>query len=144
MGLKYRNQGIINVPVSVRLSRPSGGSDPFVIQVVDENASVVIGEITLGVEAFANLMSSRVATGDGEFYATTLDRIGKKHEHKTVVVSFPTEAIRGKKSPQLIADALAEHEADGWVADTDDLGNPHKGGSKGDRWEQRVIFRRWV
>lgn len=127
MGLKEQGR---QLSMRVRLSRPINYGAVFYLEIIDEASRMVIMELELDAEAFADLMSNREARVTAGV-TTALDRIG-------LVMQHGSETRPGSEyGNQMAADHHAQKwaEVNGWTswsANRDNVGN----------WV--FVGRRWV
>lgn len=101
-----------NLKVSMQMSRSS--NDMFYLRLEDETSGLLIAEVKLDSDAFADLMSTRTTKYlDAEYYHN--DSIGKKLEVTTV--SLPLKDSNTENMEDLFKRAEKEHK--GWVCDRD-------------------------
>ena len=98
----------------------------IIISVVDESSSVHFLEIVVEPEIFG-----LVVTGESykecEFELANIERIGKKHEHKTEEISLPDNYFTFRKNNEDgVKQYLAQFEVDGWMASTYDFMNSNR------------------
>ena len=128
---------------SITISRPSGDSCNYIsITVVDKKCSCEFIELQIPYSEFAQALTglSRI-----DCVANFRENapIGKKREHKFVIVKCPDYAnIEDREKREKAArKVFAEFEVDGWKGNVDDAFNHHNWCGKN---EVRVGFVRYV
>jgi hypothetical protein len=116
------------------------GDDYIQIQFVEVNSGARFVAARIDLESFALAITGQ-ASLPCDLDIRGLDRLGKKHEVKTEIVSYEgarfTDDLR--VDPAAIA-ALAPYEVDGWKGRVEDLFNHHNRSGP----LCRVTFDRWV
>ena len=111
--------------------------DGIIIEITDDLSRVTFVSLELSLENFA-----RAVTGcgfvDGEMETRGLDLIGKKSEHKTIVI--PCQPFGDKEKKEAAKRKMQEYEVDGWHGRERDLYNSHNHCKEG----IRVSFTRYV
>jgi len=124
--------------------------DYFSLEITDERSGLLFLSIDLSMEQFARLVASR---GDISGIPVTLrgmDKIGMRHERKTIDIEFPTtdELRWGDGYMVEVRERVKEFEVDGWQASAYDLkgfnGHRLKRDTKAGVERYSVGFDRWV
>ncbi len=112
----------------ISISRPHGHNCDYIqIRVKDVNSLVPFVDVQIKYADF-----TRALTGQGEidceFETRWLDLLGTIRENKTEVVLIPARKTRNERSVnrQIIRNAIAAHEVNGWRGDDDDAKNFHR------------------
>lgn len=112
---------------------------PIYIEVEDESSRVPVVKVYLGPEELA-LALTGLSRQPCEYEPPRAPHIlGARHEFKQVEVRLP-DRIRLKATDPDVRAALAEHEVDGWRADTGQVDNPHYGPASA----RSIFYRRYV
>ncbi len=121
------------------ISRPQGSQQGEVIsiEVKDERAGCRVVRVTIGLAEFAECLTGHA------FVKCALEvddtgRVGKIRENKTEII--PPLGNTYSRDEDLITEALAPFEVDGWTADRSDMTNGHRSTPRG----QSVGFIRYV
>lgn len=114
--------------------RTSSQRDPFFVLTIEDAVSGEEIEVKIEAAQLAHALGGAAAQSC-DITIHHLARIGKKHEHKTEIVSCAWNATEEQK-----AAALAPFEVDGWMGNVDDIGNHHRQTGGG----YSVTFHRWV
>lgn len=126
MGLKTTGR---QLPMRARLSRAINYGAPFRLEITDETSRMVVLEIELDAEAFADFMSNREARGVAGV-TTALDRIG------LVMQNGSETRPRSEYGNQMAADHDAQKwaEVNGWTSWTARPNNVGNWVFTGRRW----------
>jgi hypothetical protein len=126
MGLKDTGR---QLAMRARLSRALSYGAPFRLEITDETSRMVILDLELDAEAFADFMSNREAQGMAGV-SKALHRIGKIMEHDSL--TFPGPEFGN----QLAAEAEAEawRKSEGWDTVSVARNNAHNWVMVGRRW----------
>jgi len=137
--------------VKICLTRPSWGDenkDGFELTINDEASLLEVAEIYIPVKAFADMMSARTCGEICECELNTDNRIGKKHENKTVFIHLKKRKIGEdiKNLNKEIDKWEAEENKNAnpgeeWIVDRDRTWNGHRWSNHDNTY--RVIARRW-
>lgn len=135
--------------VSVSMTRPSygDGREAIEIQVTDDDSGVRFLEVQMSFKEFVKALTSSTGTGVAE--VRWLDKLGTKREFKTELVPFDLTTVKGRadidECAEILRQALAPFEVDGWVGCRQDLLNWHRRSKtkKGEVY-QSVSFTRYV
>lgn len=126
----------------LRIGRPSRSDqrETIDIQIIDQISGTQFCELEISLDDFARCLTGLHIT-NVDMELRWLERIGKIHEHKTELVQFPMLFNEQKTEKQRKKDALKPFEIEGWKGHEPDLGNGHRGDSRGG---YRVTFHRHV
>jgi hypothetical protein len=135
-GRNVKLQGNIQIGMAI------GGHGPdFVrIQVEDEKSRCCVIEINLTLEAWAKALANR--NQDCEFTLYGSPNLGKRFEHKTVLIADPDPSDYMKKLDAKLSKAIKAFEKDGWTGDIKDFRNHHNYDGKTKKYAIRFV--RWV
>lgn len=115
------------------------------IEIEDELSSIHFVEVKVELRAFAEALFG-LGNVPVEFELRGLDRVGKKFERKTVVVSILVNSLEiPNLSDDNIDKAVSAYEIDGWIGRREDCCNHHNYVNCTKTHEMyRVHFYRWV
>lgn len=108
---------------NITITRVRGGDDktPVSITIIDETSASEAIEVRLTLNDFAEAMLGLGHVKCGVKWNDS-GRIGKKREHKTVMLT----RNKSYSSDQSTEDAIiAPHEIDGWICDRESYRNHH-------------------
>jgi hypothetical protein len=117
------------------------------IEVHDNTALIQFLEITMSPEKFLAALGRQGHVKCESATIMGLDRIGKKHENKTVEIPLPDEIkVPDKQRKEKAFKAAKAYVAEyfpGWIPDNhfSSQGSFFK---KGEEWWARVTIRRWI
>ena len=137
------------LPARISISRPSRGDGKqyIKIEILDDKSHCQAVEVQIGYAEFAQAL-----TGLGhiecqmEFNDSGI--IGKKREHKSMIVKIPSFLSSDKKYAKALRAVLEVYEEDGWRAYDSSAVNPHNWTKTQEREEGfhnvNVTFTRYV
>lgn len=155
MGLKLTKP--LNLPGRISIGRIYGGGEEneIRVEIEDEVSHTLVLEFKLTLEDYAKLLTGLShVPGRMNWYGG--ERVGWKHEVKSVIVPFKTDGIADwyrmtdeeRHAQPSVKAALAPFEVDGWIARVDDLFNSKRTVrdkiSNRERVGQTVSFVRWL
>lgn len=124
--------------------------DYFSLEITDERSGQQFLSIDLTMEQFARLITSRGDISGAPVTLRGMDKIGTKHERKTVEIEFASseELQWGDDYMAAVRERVKEFEVDGWQANAYDLkgfnGHRLKRDTKAGVERYSVGFDRWV
>lgn len=117
------------------------------IQIEDKSSSMIFLEAEIDFKSFAKCITGS-ACMPIKFGLRGIERVGKKHEVKSLEIVFPVELWYAQKEEQdrLITATIKPYEVDDWAGHTQDVKNHHNYIRKTENGEPiyRVSFYRWV
>lgn len=102
----------------LHIGRPqcSDGSEYMVIELRDENSGCQAVEIRCSLADFVKAITSQSVDCDFEYNFSGV--VGKKHEYKSVPITFPQEMPYDKNElAKIVFPVAASYEMDGWKVD---------------------------
>lgn len=76
-----------DITCSVRISRATGGGDPFLLQIKDEMSGLVLLDLSITADGFADLLSNRGTEATG-LIIETLENVNKVRFTTSLTVPF--------------------------------------------------------
>jgi len=123
----------------ISISRYSGSSSGISIELSDTDSGVRVVRIDLTPEQFGNAVSG-LGYVDCSFELGGVEYVGKKREHKTVLMSVSKYPSELKNSE--IEKLFSEYEVDGWNGRRSDFLNHHNYNMKNKTVS--VVFERYI
>lgn len=114
--MKINSKTKRNLKVALQMSRSS--DDKFYLRVEDESSGLLMLEVIMDNDGFANLLSTRTARNQQADYYHN-DSIGKKLEHKTILVPLKDASRENMEGLYKRVDK----ENEGWTCDRDSYNN---------------------
>lgn len=138
-----------NLPMSLTISRVTtvhcgfDEGDYIKITIEDKNSAMSFVIIKVSCEEFAKALTG-LGCVDCKGDVAGLNKIGKKHEHKTLVFEIPESVYKNSKfRKEKTVEIIKKECPKGWVPD-ESFNNQNSFSQHKDKYYARTTIRRWV